>query len=184
MSRGATWPREKGEPRDETRVARRGRKGAAAAALLPDAALKSGRLCASGERWPRRPARSAGARRSGRPSLEARVRRRSTCSRHRWRRRRRAGGAGLARRAPCSRNRSLHGVLKKGHARKTSKAPRHAPSASSLRRASRILSSPGGSAQKRSQADLEGWVVLKGQFGVRPAGRGANPVVGIYEATK
>ena len=158
--------------------------GARVRPRLPAAALKSGRPCASGERWPRRPARSAGARRSGSPSVEARARRRSTCSRHRRRRRRRADGAGLACRAPCSRNRSLHGVLKKGNATKTSKAPRHAPSASSLRRASRILSSPGGSAQKRSQADLEGRVVLKGRFCVSPAGRGANPVVGIYEATK
>ena len=36
MSGGATWSSEKGEPRDEARVARRGREGTAAAALLPE----------------------------------------------------------------------------------------------------------------------------------------------------
>ena len=77
----------------------------------PSPTLKStGRPCASGERWPRRPARSAAARRPRNPINGSAGDGGAHPRRHRWRRRRRADGAG--RRAPCSRNRFWMGFKK------------------------------------------------------------------------
>ena len=90
--------------RDAKRVARRGREDAAAAAGLLDAYARlqtAWRGCI--ERWPRRPARSAGARRPRRPSVDALVRWRSAPRRRRRRRRRAADGAGDAARGSATR---------------------------------------------------------------------------------
>ena len=97
--------------RDAKRVARRGREDAAAAAGLLDAYARlqtARRGCI--ERWPRRPARSAGARRPRRPSVDALVRWRSAPRRRHRRRRRAADGAGAAARGSATRG-CTHGLL-------------------------------------------------------------------------
>ena len=97
--------------RDAKRVARRGREDAAAAAGLLDAYARlqtAWRGCI--ERWPRRPARSAGARRPRRPSVDALVRWRSAPRRRHRRRRRAADGAGAAARGSATRG-CTHGLL-------------------------------------------------------------------------